>query len=206
MTQLIGKLLASAAVALVSGMAYAFSLGTVTVSELYSESEIVVEAELSGIESMLVDGEACAPLTRLKVMASYKGGTSPGAIITAWGYFDADSSNRVIVFLRKGSPVYAPNHPISMQGIPLPDPDVIAWKRCSAKIPYSVTFYGSAILPVRQSGDLSGEIGVLFPNSFIAPPGILAPVASTDPAPTSATTFSWASYDSVVTYIRSLAE
>lgn len=204
MRQTFAALLLGLLAALTGGMAHALSLDTLSVQELYSHSEIVIEAEVVGPISPEIDGVACGSLTQLKVVNSYKGNLSAGTVISAWGYFEEQSSGQVIAFIRTGSPDYAPNHPLGSPESLSTEPRMLAWKRCSNAIPYSVIFYGIAILPIQTTLDLSGEVGVLFPKSFIVPPENLGWVPSSVPS-TSATRYFWVLHKSIADYIRSLS-
>ena len=82
---------------------------------------------------------------------------------------------------------------------------MVAWKECSNAIPYSVVFYGMAVLAVKNTKDLSGKAGVLFPESFIVPPKMLPSYQSSDVPATSATHYVWVSHELISTYISSLS-
>lgn len=184
---------------------HALSLDTLSTEEIYSQSEMVVEATVVGEVRPRVDGSECESLSRLRIDRRYKGGLKVGTVITAWGDFKSAPSQRVIAFMHKGSPKYWPTHPLSSPESQSAEPRMIAWRRCSDAVPYSVAFYGIAVLAMKQTEDLDGEVGVLFPESFIVPPSTLPRHPSSEHRPMPATGYFWVSYKLISQHLSGLA-
>lgn len=190
---------------LLAGGSHALSPDTLSTEEIYSQSEIVVEATVVGEVRPQVDGSGCAPLSRLRIDRRYKGNLKVGAVITAWGDFTRTPSKRVIAFMHQGSPNYPPTHPLSSPESDSTESKMIAWRKCSDAIPYSVSFYGIAVLAIRKTEDLAGDVGVLFPGSFIAPPPMLSRHPSSEIQSIPATRYFWVSYKLISQHMGWLA-